>query len=74
MWFCQSLRFSYQRANNWSGKEPTHRQTTKTGDRTLQMDKGEVIGEAVTTKQGASPIYISIGHMVSLETAVEIVW
>lgn len=41
--------------------------------RILLMDKGEVIGEAVTTKQGAKPVYISIGHMVSLETAVEIV-
>jgi deoxyribonuclease V len=40
--------------------------------RTLLVDKGEVIGEAVTTKQGAKSIYISVGHMVSLETAVEI--
>ena len=41
--------------------------------RTLLVDRGEVIGEAVTTKPGAKPIYVSIGHMVSLETAVEIV-
>ena len=37
------------------------------------VDKGEVIGAVVTTKQGAKPIYVSIGHMVSLETAIKIV-
>jgi deoxyribonuclease V len=41
--------------------------------RTALVDKGEVIGEVVTTKQGAKPVYVSIGHMVSLETAVAIV-
>ena len=41
--------------------------------RTLLVDKGEVIGEVVTTKLGSKPIYVSIGHMVSLETAVKII-
>lgn len=41
--------------------------------RTLLVDRGEVIGEVVTTKLGAKSIYVSIGHMVSLETAVKIV-
>jgi deoxyribonuclease V len=41
--------------------------------RTFLVDKDEVIGEVVTTKQGAKPIYVSIGHMVSLEKAVKIV-
>ena len=40
---------------------------------TFLVDSGEVIGEIVTTKQGAKPVYVSIGHMVSLETAVKIV-
>ena len=40
---------------------------------TFLVDKGEVIGAVVTTKQGAKPIYVSIGHMVSLETAVKMV-
>jgi deoxyribonuclease V len=40
---------------------------------TFLVDKGEVIGAVVTTKQGSKPIYVSIGHMVSLETAVKIV-
>ena len=42
-------------------------------NRTLLIHKGEVIGEVVTTKPDATPIYVSIGHMVSLETAVKIV-
>jgi deoxyribonuclease V len=41
-------------------------------DRTMLVEKGEVIGEVVTTKQEAKPIYVSIGHMVSLETAAKI--
>ncbi len=41
--------------------------------RIFLMDKGEVIGEVVTTKAGAKPVYVSSGHMVSLETAVQIV-
>jgi deoxyribonuclease V len=40
---------------------------------TFLVDKGEVIGEVVATKVAAKPIYVSVGHMVSLETAVEIV-
>ena len=45
----------------------------KVGEREFLMDKGEVIGEVVTTEQGSKPVYVSIGHMVSLETAVKIV-
>lgn len=41
--------------------------------RTLLVDGGEVIGEVVATKAGGKPVYVSVGHMVSLETAVEIV-
>lgn len=35
--------------------------------------KGEVIGAKVSMKNGGKPIYVSVGHMVSLETAVTIV-
>jgi len=34
------------------------------------IDKDEVIGAAVRVKTGVSPIFVSIGHMVDLETAV----
>jgi deoxyribonuclease V len=46
---------------------------TKVNGETLLLDKGEVIGAEVTTKQGAKPIYVSVGHMVSLQTAIKIV-
>ena len=40
---------------------------------TLLVDKDEVIGEVVTTKPDTKPIFVSIGHMVSLNTAVKMV-
>lgn len=36
-------------------------------------DKGDVIGAALVTKSGQKPIYVSIGHQVSLERAINIV-
>jgi deoxyribonuclease V len=33
----------------------------------------KVVGAVVTTKAGSRPVYVSVGHMVSLETAVRIV-
>ncbi len=35
------------------------------------LDKGEVIGAAVRTQDGVTPVYVSIGHRIDLETAVE---
>jgi len=32
-----------------------------------------IIGAAVTTKRGCKPVYVSVGHMISLETAIKIV-
>ena len=46
---------------------------SEVGGETFLVDKGEVIAAVVTTKQGAKPIYVSVGHMVSLATAVKIV-
>ena len=37
------------------------------------VDKGQVISAVVTTKEGVKPVYVSVGHLVSLETAVKIV-
>jgi deoxyribonuclease V len=34
---------------------------------------GKIIGSVLTTKEGAKPVYVSVGHLVSLSTAVEIV-
>jgi deoxyinosine 3'endonuclease (endonuclease V) len=41
--------------------------------RMLLVDKGEVIGEVVATKQGAKQVYVSVSNMVSFETAIAIV-
>jgi len=37
------------------------------------MDGAEIIGAEVVTKPGARPIYVSIGHRVSLRKAVDVV-
>jgi len=42
-------------------------------DVALLKHNNEVIGAVVTTKRGCKPIYVSVGHMVSLETAIKIV-
>jgi deoxyribonuclease V len=42
-------------------------------DVVLLSHEGEVVGAAVTTKKGCKPVYVSVGHMISLETAIKIV-
>jgi len=37
------------------------------------VQKGQVISAVVTTKEGAKPVYVSVGHLISLGTAVKIV-
>lgn len=37
------------------------------------IDRGEVIGAALRTRTGIKPIYVSIGHRVSLATAIDYV-
>jgi deoxyribonuclease V len=34
-------------------------------------DRGEVIGAAVRTRDGVKPVYVSIGHRIGLEVAIE---
>ena len=36
-------------------------------------DQGQVIGAALRTKAGANPVFVSIGHRLSLETSIRIV-
>lgn len=40
---------------------------------TFLVHDDKVIGRVLTTKQGVNPVYVSVGHLVSLETAVKIV-
>ena len=42
-------------------------------DVTFLKHKGEVVGAVVTTRRGCKPVYVSVGHMVSLEMAIKIV-
>lgn len=37
------------------------------------LDGGEVIGEAVRTRDGVAPVFVSVGHRVGLETARRLV-
>ncbi len=41
------------------------------GSRSDLEDAGEVIGAALRTREGAEPVFVSVGHQVSLEKAVE---
>jgi len=43
------------------------------GDWTPLEDRGETIGAALRTRPKTKPVYVSVGHRVSLETAVELV-
>jgi deoxyribonuclease V len=36
------------------------------------VQKGQIIGSVVTTKEGSKPVYVSVGHLTSLRTAVKI--
>lgn len=46
---------------------------SKDDDVRLLIDKNEVVGAEVQMKEGSKPVYVSIGHMVSLSRAIEIV-
>jgi len=50
-------------------REPAPRR----GSRTRLSHEGESIGSVVRTREGVSPVYVSIGHRVDLATAVRIV-
>ncbi len=43
------------------------------GDRVPLLDGGEVIGMVLRTRRGVKPVYVSVGHRVSLERAVDLV-
>jgi deoxyribonuclease V len=45
----------------------------KIGDRVFLVQNENIVGEIVATSKNRKPVYVSIGHMVSLRTAVDIV-
>jgi deoxyribonuclease V len=40
---------------------------------TFLKHKSEIVGAAVSTGHGGKPVYVSTGHMVSLDTAIGII-
>lgn len=46
---------------------------TEKGARRPLMDRGECIGTVLRTRTGVQPLYISLGHRISLPTAVDYV-
>lgn len=45
----------------------------RVGDKSDLIDKGEVVGAVVRSKQKSPPLFISIGHKISLDEAVRYV-
>lgn len=45
----------------------------KKGDCSPMTDQGETIGMAVRTREGSKPLFVSVGHKIDLETAVQVV-
>lgn len=44
---------------------------TKRGADTPLIDNGEIVGNVLRTQTGINPVYVSIGHRISLKTATE---
>jgi deoxyribonuclease V len=46
----------------------------RVGSSSLLVDEksGEVIGAALRTRKGARPVFVSLGHRISLKTAVKL--
>jgi len=45
---------------------------TQIGKQVFLVQKNQTIGAVVTTKAGVKPVYVSVGHLLSLGTAVKI--
>jgi len=41
-------------------------------DTVFLRDKGQIIGAQIATKHASKPVYVSVGHMISLDTAIRI--
>ena len=39
---------------------------------TFLIHDGEIIGAAVSVRKGVKPVYVSVGHLVSLDSAIKI--
>ena len=43
------------------------------GSRSPLIDRGEQVGVALRTKKNVSPVYVSPGHLIDLDSAVDLV-
>lgn len=43
------------------------------GDTAPMIHRGQVVGSAVRTRAGVKPVYVSAGHLIALEDAVDLV-
>ncbi len=50
-------------------KEPS----SERGSYTYLRYKGKIVGAVVRTKEKTAPVYVSVGHRISLKTAIELV-
>jgi len=71
--FASHLGLALKKPTIGAAKSRLIGEPTEVAERTLLLDKGEVVGEVVKTTTEAKPVYVSVGHMVSLVTAVAIV-
>ena len=39
----------------------------------MLVDNGEIVGAALRTRHGVKPVYVSLGHLMDLPTALEYV-
>jgi len=46
---------------------------TLIGENIFLVENGQIIGSLVTTKENTKPVYVSVGHLKSLATAIKIV-
>jgi deoxyribonuclease V len=46
---------------------------TVIGSDVFLVENDQIIGSVVTTKESPKPVYVSVGHLISLQTAVKIV-
>jgi deoxyribonuclease V len=53
--------------------EPQARLAAKKGSWVALKDGGETIGAVLRTRSGVKPVYVSVGHRVSLDTVIEYV-
>ena len=48
-------------------------ESTLISGKVFSVENDQIIGAVVTTKKGVKPVYVSVGYLVSLRTAVKIV-